>query len=72
MTKLEMLNKLLADRKLDIPAMHRSVDKHGTNIKWLKKHLATRNQEHESFTSIQNLLAGSIGSLVNDLFTSTT
>ncbi len=41
MSKLEALNLILA--KMDLPRHRRVVDKHGSNLVFLRKHLHKRN-----------------------------
>lgn len=45
--ELEELNDLLDDNSLDIPDIRREVGDNGRNLKWLKKHLSTRNSRDQ-------------------------
>ena len=40
MTKLEILNKLLKSPDLKLPTFRQTVDKSGSNLPWLRKHVA--------------------------------
>lgn len=63
MTKLDKLNTFLGDKNLDIPSNRRSVDRHGANLVWLRKHLSQRNKVPED---IQALLEKDVNRLVNE------
>lgn len=55
MTKLDRLNELLADRKLDLPQHRRVVDASGGNLKWLRDHIRTRNTISEDLTVLLDM-----------------
>ena len=41
--ELEELNKLLSDKKIDIPEFRRSVTASGNNYAWLQRNITIRN-----------------------------
>jgi hypothetical protein len=44
MTYLEELNELLNNSELDLPSFRKVVDRSGSNLPWLKKHVG-KNQK---------------------------
>lgn len=60
---LDVLNRLLADPKLNLPKHRRSVSEGGSNLKWLKDHIEDKNEISSELrslldTPIQNLVKG--------------
>lgn len=62
-TKLDTLNTFLKNPELDLPAIRRKVDRQGSNMQWLRKHLHVRNTVPEE---IQKLLNTDVGRLVKE------
>ena len=71
MTKLEKLNALLQHPGLDLPSIRRKVDPQGSNVKWLQKHLSSRNSDHDNYPQIVELLDERIGNLVKQPYEET-
>lgn len=62
-TKLDTLNNFLKNPELDLPPIRRKVDRQGSNMQWLRKHLHVRNTVPED---IQKLLSTDVGRLVKE------